>query len=81
MNGEYKELFIDDYGTEYWDKTLQNKEYTFKKYAPTLKQAIDGVKIDAANPQSIPQVNTVEEANKLPKDTVFIDSNGITRKR
>ena len=31
---------------------LQNKEYTFKKYAPTLKQAIEGDRIDAANPPS-----------------------------
>jgi len=52
MNNEYKEFYIDDYGKQFWDKSLQNRERNFKKYAPTLKQAIEGKKIDAANPQS-----------------------------
>ena len=81
MNNEYKEFYIDDYGEKYWDESLQNREVEFKQYAPTLKQAIEGDKIDAANPQQIPQVNTVKEAMDLPKDTVFKDANGITRIR
>jgi len=52
MNNEYKEFYIDDYGKKYWDESLQNREVNFKQYAPTLQQAIDGVKIDAANPPS-----------------------------
>ena len=81
MNNEYKELYIEDYGEKYWDKSLQNREIEFKQYAPTLKEAVEGSKIDAANPQPIPQVNTVKEAMDLPKGTVFKDANGITRKR
>ena len=81
MNNEYKEFYIDDYGEKYWDESLQNREVEFKQYAPTLKQAIEGDKIDAANPQQIPQVNTVKEAMDLPKGTVFKDANGITRTR
>ena len=50
MNNEYKEFYIDDYGEKYWDKSLQDREIEFKQYAPTLEQAIEGSKIDAANP-------------------------------
>jgi len=60
---------------------LQEREVEFKQYAPTLKQAIEGDKIDAANPQQIPQINTVEEVLKLPKGTIFKDANGKTRRR
>ena len=52
INNEYKEFYIDDYGEKYWDDSLQNREVEFKQFAPTLKQAIEGNKIDAANPQS-----------------------------
>jgi hypothetical protein len=81
MNNEYKELYIDDYGEKYWDESLQNREVEFKQYAPTLKQAIEGDKIDAANPQPIPQINTKEEALKLPKGTIFKTPDGKTRRR
>ena len=50
MNNEYKEFYIDDYGEQYWDKSLQDREIEFKQYAPTLEQAMEGSKIDAANP-------------------------------
>ena len=81
MNDEYKDFYIDDYGKNYWDNSLQDREIKFKQYAPSLKQAIKGDKIDAANPQQIPQINNVEEALKLPKGTIFKDANGTTRRR
>jgi hypothetical protein len=81
MNDEYKDFYIDDYGKNYWDNSLQDREIKFKQYAPSLKQAIEGDKIDAANPQQIPQINNVEEALKLPKGTIFKDANGTTRRR
>ena len=87
LSDEYKSVYIEDYGENQWSDTLNNAMHTYKEYPPTATEALRKVrgeniseKINADNPQ-IPQVNTREEALKLPKGTIFKTPDGKTRRR
>ena len=63
MNSEYKDFYIDDYGTNYWDESLQNREIKFKQYAPTLQQAI--------RKKTVNELQKEVDGNTQPTKSIF----------
>ena len=90
---KYKKAFGDEYYSIWGLESSLNDVNVGFVFPTTFKEALQKQRTEKmnmdiglgenlpANPQQIPQINSVEEAFKLPKGTIFKDANGITRRR